>query len=731
MSRPYRRVRSAAAHRASRRTSRRTGTLPRHGPERAVAGVQSPTTSCAAAASASTSTTTTGPRSRCPATGGASPPFADTDGPLLYRHALRSRAARRRQAACSSRSTASSTRPTCGSTARTSAIRRATSSRTASTSPSLARLATEHVLAVEVTCSPQRDTEREAQHHRCASSTGTSIDPTWNPGGLWRPVGIETTGPVRIDRCRVLCRDANDARAHLRLARPPRQRRAADRAASRTSVDGVAARQQRALARARHERGRVEPRHRRPAAVVAVEHGRAAADRGRVEVVVDGEHQRSAHASARACARSRCRTGCSPSTASGCSSRAPTWRRPRSISSRPHADAVRRDIELAREAGLDLLRVHGHIARPELYDAADEVGMLVWQDFPLHGGYARTVRRQAVEQAREAVDVLGHHPSIVVWCAPRRRPREAAGRCHRPAAADVEPDHPRPLGEASVREGRRDPTGHRPQRRRCRTSRSSTAPTAISTSAGSTATSATCPARRGDAADGALRQRVRRPVGARRRPLRRHPSGGRTSTGTSSRSTTAWTATRWCGTSRPVEYATFDEWRRRDAAVPGDAAASSHRDAAPAEVPARRRVLPVDARRPGADDVDERCSTTSGGRSWPSPSVVDACRPVIVVADRLPERLSRRRGDGPRRARRERCAPHARTGRVHGDAQVARRQPRWRWQRRRAAGRLRARRHRPVRRARRAGQHVARPRIEHGDEAATNRYEATIERESR
>jgi beta-mannosidase len=81
------------------------------------------------------------------------------------------------------------------------------------------------------------------------------------------------------------------------------------------------------------------------------------------------------------------------------------------------ANEVRRDIALARDAGLDLVRVNGHIARPELYDAADELGMLVWQDFPLQWNYARTVRRQAVRQAREAVDMLGHHPSIAVWCA--------------------------------------------------------------------------------------------------------------------------------------------------------------------------------------------------------------------------------------------------------------------------------------------------------------------------
>ncbi len=74
------------------------------------------------------------------------------------------------------------------------------------------------------------------------------------------------------------------------------------------------------------------------------------------------------------------------------------------------------DVILARRAGLDLLRIHGHISRPELYEAADRHGLLLWQDLPLHRGYAR-VRRQAMRQAAEAVDLLGHHPSIAVWCA--------------------------------------------------------------------------------------------------------------------------------------------------------------------------------------------------------------------------------------------------------------------------------------------------------------------------
>src|SRR5213592_4334149 len=76
-----------------------------------------------------------------------------------------------------------------------------------------------------------------------------------------------------------------------------------------------------------------------------------------------------------------------------------------------------RDVQLALDANLDLLRVHAHVSRPELYAAADHAGLLLWQDFPLQWGYARGVRRQAVRQARAMVDMLGHHPSIANWCA--------------------------------------------------------------------------------------------------------------------------------------------------------------------------------------------------------------------------------------------------------------------------------------------------------------------------
>ena len=75
------------------------------------------------------------------------------------------------------------------------------------------------------------------------------------------------------------------------------------------------------------------------------------------------------------------------------------------------------DVTAARDAGLDLIRPIAHIARPELYEAADRSGMLIWQDLPIRGVMSRGVRDQARRQAREAVDLLGHHPSVALWCA--------------------------------------------------------------------------------------------------------------------------------------------------------------------------------------------------------------------------------------------------------------------------------------------------------------------------
>ena len=134
---------------------------------------------------------------------------------------------------------------------------------------SLSRLASEHVLAVEVACPPQRN-RKSKRTITGVMQNWNAMDPTWNPGGLWRPVRIETTGPVRIDRWRVLCRDVNDTPAHLRSARPPRQRRGQNRAGLHARRRR-AARPARTIARRRTQRSRLEPRHQRAQVVVAVD----------------------------------------------------------------------------------------------------------------------------------------------------------------------------------------------------------------------------------------------------------------------------------------------------------------------------------------------------------------------------------------------------------------------------------------------------------------------------
>ena len=279
---------------------------------------------------------------------------------------------------------------------------------------SLARLGDEHVLAVEVACSPQKS-RRGRRNITGVLQQWDAADPSWNPGGLWRSVSVETTGPVRLDRLRVLCRDVNETRAHLRLhgrldSDAPRTVRI------RTTVDGVVtAEVEQSLARGTNDVDwnlDVEsPRLWWPVTLGAQELTDV-----QVDVMVEGvvSHSRAVRTGMREVAMQDWIWSINGERLhlKG-ANLAPTKLDMAGTTSQE----LRRDIELARDAGLDLLRVHGHIAPPALYDAADELGMLLWQDFPLQWSYARDVRRRAVVQANEAVFELGHHPSIITWCA--------------------------------------------------------------------------------------------------------------------------------------------------------------------------------------------------------------------------------------------------------------------------------------------------------------------------
>ena len=280
----------------------------------------------------------------------------------------------------------------------------------------------QHVLAIEATCAPERS--KTAKHNL----TGVfqhwdCLDPTWNPGGIWRPVRLSETGPVRIARLRTLCREATPERAVV---------------AFRATLDSDTPR----AVCVRTELGDLDHELTQPLAAganelewtVTLERPRLWWPRALGEptlhdvcvavLLTDGQATPGA-GTAHASDVRRLRTGlrsvrlrrwiCSVNGErlflKG-ANHGPT----RMALAEASPDELRADVGWALDAGLDLLRVHAHVSRPQLYDAADERGLLLWQDLPLQWGYARGVRKPAVRQAREAVDLLGHHPSIAVWC---------------------------------------------------------------------------------------------------------------------------------------------------------------------------------------------------------------------------------------------------------------------------------------------------------------------------
>ncbi len=85
------------------------------------------------------------------------------------------------------------------------------------------------------------------------------------------------------------------------------------------------------------------------------------------------------------------------------------------------------DLALMRGAHINTVRVHAHIGAKPFYEAADRIGMLVWQDFPLQWGYddSPDFHAEAKKQAVEMVDHLNDHPSVIAWSMQNEPPWDA------------------------------------------------------------------------------------------------------------------------------------------------------------------------------------------------------------------------------------------------------------------------------------------------------------------
>jgi beta-mannosidase len=82
---------------------------------------------------------------------------------------------------------------------------------------------------------------------------------------------------------------------------------------------------------------------------------------------------------------------------------------------------TRERLERARELNMNMLRVWGGglYESDEFYAACDELGLLVWQDFPYACSYYPEdpdSLKAARREARENVRRLRNHPSLVLWC---------------------------------------------------------------------------------------------------------------------------------------------------------------------------------------------------------------------------------------------------------------------------------------------------------------------------
>ncbi|GLW48290.1 beta-mannosidase [Streptomyces sp. NBRC 14336] len=88
--------------------------------------------------------------------------------------------------------------------------------------------------------------------------------------------------------------------------------------------------------------------------------------------------------------------------------------------SRVTRDRYRERLGQAAEAGVDLVRVWGGgiYESEDFYDACDELGLMVWQDFPFAcAAYPeeQPLRGEVEAEARENVVRLMPHPSLVLW----------------------------------------------------------------------------------------------------------------------------------------------------------------------------------------------------------------------------------------------------------------------------------------------------------------------------
>ena len=79
-------------------------------------------------------------------------------------------------------------------------------------------------------------------------------------------------------------------------------------------------------------------------------------------------------------------------------------------------EAIRTDVERAKEFGFNFLRLHIKVDEPRLYYWADKLGLLFMCDIPNFGTYTEKAQTRFEETLRGNIARDYNHPSIISWC---------------------------------------------------------------------------------------------------------------------------------------------------------------------------------------------------------------------------------------------------------------------------------------------------------------------------
>jgi hypothetical protein len=88
---------------------------------------------------------------------------------------------------------------------------------------------------------------------------------------------------------------------------------------------------------------------------------------------------------------------------------------PEGLYTLPSRDYLVDQMRKAKQLGLNTVRCHIKVPDPLYYDVCDELGILVWTEFPNFERFSEKAAARARETAEGIIARDGHHPSIIAW----------------------------------------------------------------------------------------------------------------------------------------------------------------------------------------------------------------------------------------------------------------------------------------------------------------------------